>query len=103
FINAYLIAVTAFAKAGMNSTARQAAEILGVEAEHRALARFAQNKLPDNLGFEVYKIKKIGGIIGALEAAGVGFGKQGKGPGAFYTYKKPSSSVLGTLSSNTPA
>jgi hypothetical protein len=103
FINAYLIAITAFAKAGMDSSARYAGEILGVEAEHRALARFAQGKLPDNLGFEVYKIKKIGGIIGALEAAGIGFGKQGKGPGAFYTYKTPSSSILGTVSSNTPA
>jgi Ferritin-like domain len=103
FINAYLIAVTAFAKAGMDSTARYAAEILGVEAEHRALARFAQGKLPDNLGFEVYKITTIGGIVGALEAAGVGFGTQGQGPGAFYTYKKPSSSVLETLSSNRPA
>jgi hypothetical protein len=103
FINAYLIAVTAFAKAGMDSTARQAAEILGVEAEHRALARFAQNKLPDNLGFEIYKITTIDGIVGALEAAGVGFGKQGNGPGAFYTYKTPSSSVLETLSSNATA
>jgi hypothetical protein len=103
FINAYLIAITAFAKAGMDSSARYAGEILGVEAEHRALARFAQGKLPDNVGFEVYKIKTIGGIVGALEAAGIGFGKRGKGPGAFYTYKKPSSSVLGTLSSNTPA
>jgi hypothetical protein len=103
FINAYLIAITAFAKAGMNSTARYAGEILGVEAEHRALARFAQGKLPDNVGFEVYKASTIGGIVAALEAAGIGFGKQGKGPGAFYTYRTPSSSVLGTISSNTPA
>src|SRR6201988_333632 len=72
FINAYLIAITAFAKAGMDSSARYAGEILGVEAEHRALARFAQGKLPDNVGFEVYKVKTIHGIVGALEAAGVG-------------------------------
>jgi hypothetical protein len=102
FINAYLIAITAFAKAGMDSNARYAGEILGVEAEHRALARSAQGKLPDNVGFEPYKIKTIGGIVAALEAAGIGFGKRGKGPGAFYTYKTPSPSVLGPVSSNTP-
>lgn len=34
FINAYLIAITAFAKAGKDSLARYAGEILGTEAEH---------------------------------------------------------------------
>jgi hypothetical protein len=87
----------------VDSSARYAGEILGVEAEHRALARHAQGKLPDNVGFEVYKIKTIGGIVGALEAAGIGFGKRGKGPGAFYTYKPPSPSVVERLSSNRPA
>ncbi len=100
FVNAYLIAITAFAKAGKDSLARYAGEILGTEAEHRALARFAQGKLPNNVGFEAYKIHSINGIVGALESAGVGFGKKGKGPGAFYSYKTPPSSALTSLSSN---
>ena len=103
FVNAYLIAITAFAKAGKTSYARYAGEILGTEAEHRALARFAQNKLPNNLGFELYKIRTIGGIVKALETAGVGFGKQGKAPGAFYEFKTPPASALVPVENNRPA
>lgn len=100
FVNAYLIAITAFARAGKDSLARYAGEILGTEAEHRALARFAQGKLPNNVGFELYKTHTIGGIVAALEKAGVGFGKKGKGPGAFYHYKTPPASALAHLESN---
>lgn len=103
FVNAYLIGVTAFAKAGKNRLARYAGEILGTEAEHRALARFAQGKLPNNVGFEVYKTHTIGGIVKALEAAGVGFGTQGQAPGAFYRFQPPPASAITTLDSNTPA
>jgi hypothetical protein len=100
FVNAYLIAITAFAKAGKDSLARYAGEILGTEAEHRALARFAQGKLPNNVGFEVYKTHTIGGIVKALEKAGVGFGKKGKGPGAFYHFHAPPATALVHLESN---
>ena len=103
FVNAYLIGVTTFAKAGKTSLARYAAEILGVEAEHRTLARFAQGKLPNNVGFEEYKIHAIGGIVGALEHAGVGFGKKGKGPGAFYEFHAPPAHTRANLESNHPA
>ncbi|MGH2914533.1 MAG: ferritin-like domain-containing protein [Solirubrobacteraceae bacterium] len=103
FVNAYLIAVTAFAKAGKNSLARYAGEILGVESEHRTLARFAQGKLPNNLAFESYAIHSIGGIVKSLEKAGVGFGQKGKGPGAFYHFAKPPHSALVRLEHNKPA
>jgi hypothetical protein len=103
FVNAYLIAITAFAKSGKASLARYAGEILGTEAEHRALARFAQGKLPNNVGFEVYKSHEIGGIVKALEKAGVGFGKRGKGPGAFYEFHKPPAHSVTHLASNHPA
>jgi hypothetical protein len=102
FINAYLIAITAFAKGGQASLARYAGEILGTEAEHRALARFAQGKLPNNVGFEEYKIHTIGGIVKALEKAGIGFGARGKKPGAFYDFRKPPKSALVHLASNSP-
>lgn len=99
FVNAYLIAVTEFSKAGKDSLARYAGEILGTEAEHRALARFAQGKLPNNVGFEAYDIHAIGGIVAALEKAGVGFGKEGAAPGAFYTFATPPSSAVTPLES----
>lgn len=102
FVNAYLIAITSFARGGKADLARYAGEILGTEAEHRALARLAQGKLPNNLGFEEYNIHTIGGIVRALEQAGIGFGKEGKGPGAFYEFKVPPASALERLESNRP-
>ena len=102
FVNAYLIAITAFAKAKQDKLARYAGEILGTEAEHRALARFALGKLPNNVGFEVYKIHSIGGIVKALEDAGIGFGKKGKTPGRFYEFKMPPKSTLVPLKNNHP-
>lgn len=103
FVNAYLIAITAFAKAGKTSLARYAGEILGTEAEHRALARFAQGKLPNDVGFESYRIHSIGGIVAALEHAGVGFGKRGKGAGAFYDFKRPPARAVTHILNNRPA
>jgi len=103
FVNAYLIAITAFARAGKASLARYAGEILGTEAEHRALARFAQGKLPNNVGFERYDIHTIGGIVAALEKAGIGFGTKGKGHGRFYSFRTPPHSALVHLESNHPA
>lgn len=103
FVNAYLIAVTAFAKDGKQTLARYAGEILGVEAEHRTLARFAQGKLPNDVGFESFQIHTIGGIVAALEHAGVGFGTQGATPGAFYTFSPPPASAVTQIENNSPA
>jgi hypothetical protein len=103
FVNAYLIGITAFARAGKDTLARYAGEILGTEAEHRALARFALGKLPNNLGFERYDIHTIGGIVAALEKAGIGFGKKGKEPGRFYSFRIPPRSALVHIENNHPA
>jgi hypothetical protein len=97
FINAYLIAITAFAKGKKDSLARYAGEILGVEAEHRALARYANNvvhghaalthaNVPNNKGFETYTLKSTNDVVAALEKAGFGFGKQGATPGQFVDF-----------------
>jgi hypothetical protein len=91
FINAYLIGITAGTTAKLKpSIIRYMAEILGVEAEHRALARYARSQVetekvqvPNNKGFETYTITSMGGIVSALEGAGFGFGKQGASPGQF--------------------
>jgi len=96
FIDAYLIGITTFAKAKQDKLARYAGEILGVEAEHRALARYAQSvvdgkalsraTVPNDKGFETYTIKSMSGIVATLEKAGFGFGKQGATPGQFVDY-----------------
>lgn len=102
FVDAYLIATTTFAKAGKADLARYAAEIGGVEAQHLALVRFAQQKLPDDRAFQSYAIKNIGGVVAALEKAGVGFGKPGAKPGKFYHFKTPPHSALTTITNNAP-
>lgn len=86
FINAYLIGITVFAQAGNPTVARYAGEILGVEAEHRTLARFLQGKLPNNLAFEGYRYHRIDDVVKALEDAGVGIGKPTKKGGPVYHY-----------------
>jgi len=96
FINAYLTGITVFAKAKQDKLARYAGEILGVEAEHRALARYAQSvvdgkklskaTVPNNKGFETYTVKSMSAVVGELEKAGFGFGKQGASPGQFVDF-----------------
>lgn len=90
FVNLYLIGVTAFAQAGNGQFARFSAEIAGVESEHRALAETLIGATPpNNVGFEAFSIQEPQGIETALEGAGVGFGKQGSAPGAFYSLPHP--------------
>jgi len=103
FVNAYLIAITAFAKAGKADLARYASEISSVEAQHLALARFADNKLPNDVGFTDYSITSIDGIVAALEKAGVGFGKQGSAPGKFVTFAPPPADTVTHVGHTTPA
>jgi hypothetical protein len=108
FINAYLIGVTAFARAGKltgSRFARYAAEFMGAEAVHRALAlqslgkpgndrvfmRFGGREeapgLPTTGSDGVYDIRQC---VTQLEAAGFGFGKEGSKPGTFYEYDEVS-------------
>ena len=107
FINAYLLGVTVFARPGNASPrlSRYSAEIMGVEAVHRALAlqslgrlgndrvymRFAGREETPNLpttgtnGF--YKITEA---VTQLQGAGFGFGAEGSKPGQFYEYDEVS-------------
>ena len=88
----YLTGVTAFAKRGDERAARWLAEACGVEAEHRAIARFAQTALGGrqqisiNRSFEPWSIQTVAGMIRALEDAGIGFGERGAAPGRFYDF-----------------
>jgi hypothetical protein len=104
FINAYLLAGTVFARAGGSrgsKFARYAAEFMGVEAVHRALALQSLGRLGNDRGFMRFGQKepltflpsagqagfyKIGDAVTQLESAGFGFGKVGATPGAFFDY-----------------
>ncbi|HZT53742.1 MAG TPA: ferritin-like domain-containing protein [Gaiellaceae bacterium] len=102
FVNAYLIGVTVFANAGSADLARYAGEIAVVEAEHRALARQLQGKLPDNLAFERYTVGTLDAVVGELTATGIGFEERGSQPGAFYGYQGPSPSTVVPLDNDAP-
>lgn len=88
----YLTAVTAFAQRGRERPARWLAEAAAVESEHRAIARFAQGalggeeKVAIDRSFAPWSIRTVAGMIDALEAAGIGFGRQGATPGKFYEF-----------------
>ena len=72
--------------------ARLCSEALGTEAEHRVLARFAASQLgaptapPNNVGFEPFPYQSTAAVIQALTALGIGYGRPGSAPGAFYDY-----------------
>jgi hypothetical protein len=102
-ISLYLIGVTAYTRARMEEGARMCAEALGTEAVHRALVRFAQAQLgkdvgvPNDVGFENFDWQTVASAREALEAFGVGYGKQGGGVGRHYEYPgDPVASGVGT-------
>jgi hypothetical protein len=104
FINAYLLATTVFARQGdlMGSKfARYTAEIMGVEAVHRALALQSLGKLGNDRAYMKFRqpeqtpglpttgqpgFSRILDAVTVLESAGFGFGKPGSAPGTAYEY-----------------
>jgi hypothetical protein len=103
FINAYLIGTTAFARAGKPELARYAAEFMGVEAVHRALALQSLGVLGNARAFMKYTqreqnpndpffgkpgFQNVSTAVSYLKRAGFGFGEQGKTPGAFYQFNE---------------
>ena len=105
FCNAYLIGVAAFGYAALGLQATVAAEFMGVEAVHRALARQSLGKLGNDRvfiksdrvetapgapnrgqpGFE-----NIFGAVEQLQGAGFGFGAKGATPGRYFEFDKVS-------------
>lgn len=99
FINAYLIGTTSFGNAGNGRLARIAAEFMGTEAVHRALAlqslgvlgndrafmRYSQGE--ENRRFAEFNVpgfRRILSAVTVLESAGFGFGKAGSKPGRMF-------------------
>jgi Ferritin-like domain len=103
FVNAYLIATETFGNAGNGALAVTAAEFMGVEAVHRALARQSLGQLGNDRVFcKYYQREEAGGApnrgqlgfknildaVSQLEAAGFGFGAEGASPGRFYNFEE---------------
>ncbi|MEX2196313.1 MAG: hypothetical protein WD844_13590 [Thermoleophilaceae bacterium] len=105
FINAYLIGTTTFANDGNGRLARIAAEFMGAEAVHRALALQSLGVLGNDRAFMKYSqpeenrtdpffpkagFRRITTAVDYLKMAGFGFGEEGKTPGAFYEFDEVS-------------
>jgi hypothetical protein len=103
FVNTYLLGVTIAASARQSTLARYAAELCGVEAEHRVLGQsLAGAGPPNNLGFEVFGLSTVSAITGALMSAGFGLGRQGSAAGRFYDLPKSPMAPPVPISGNTP-
>jgi len=88
---------------GPSTLARHAAELGGVEAEHRVLGQsLAGASPPNNLGFEVFELSTVSAIERALMSAGFGLGRQGSAAGRFYDFPKPPMPPPISISGNTP-
>jgi hypothetical protein len=91
-LQGYLTGVTAFAQRGHERPARWLAEGCAIESEHRAVARLAQTLLGGrqqisiDRSFAPWEIRTAAGMIAALESAGIGFGRRGAAPGAFFDF-----------------
>jgi Ferritin-like domain len=89
FVNAYQIGVTAFGDAGKGTYARYAAEIMGIESVHRALALQSLGKPGNDQAFasgSTSYFTDITKAVSLLQGAGFGFGAKGKHPGKFYEF-----------------
>lgn len=102
-VSLYLVGINAFSRRSNAFHLRLCAEALGTEAEHRTLARFAASTLgaptspPNNLGFEAFPYKTTAQVQKALTGLGIGYGKKGATPGAFYEYPgNPLANGVGT-------
>jgi hypothetical protein len=89
FVNAYQIGITVFGNAGKGTYARYAAEFMGVESVHRALALQSLGKPGNDQAFSsgsTAYFTDISKAVALLQGAGFGFGAKGKGPGRFYEF-----------------
>jgi hypothetical protein len=109
FINAYLVGITVFGNAKQGNSARYAAEILGTEAEHRVLARYAQNAIGPNTGhvandrgFEVYRFTTMAEIVAQLKGVGLGFGTAPTGAGMTYPALTAKPATFSAIYGNKP-
>ena len=95
--------MTLAAAAGQPKLARYAAQLAGVESEHRVLGQsLAGASPPNDLGFAVFEFSTVGDIGAAAEKAGFGFGKQGTAAGRFYDFPQSPAPPPVAINGNTP-
>lgn len=72
FIAAYLAAISEFAQYGQPALSQLAGQIMGVEAEHRALGRSISPNLPfaNNFAFEPALVESVGDAVDYLASNG---------------------------------
>ncbi len=80
FVAAYLAATRIFSEAGETPFAVTAAQIAGVEAEHRALVRQIAGLLPNNLGYAQYTLNNVSDAVPVLQPFLDGSGEGFVGP-----------------------
>jgi hypothetical protein len=110
-LSMYLIGVTEMTRRRDAFKARLCAEAMATESEHRVLARYAQDLLgsnvgvPNNISFAPFNLQSVAAVKAALEALGIGYGRQGATPGKFYAYPgDPVANGVGTAQTvTTPA
>ena len=108
FVNAYLIGTKRFAELHKSDYAVIAAEFMGVEAVHRALARQSLGKLGNDRVFMKYEqpeeapdapnkgqpgFERIADAAAQLQAAGFGFGVEGAHAGRVLRLRRPVSAT----------
>jgi Ferritin-like domain len=121
FVNAYLVATKAFGEQGEGELALVAAEFMGVEAVHRALARQSLGLLGNDRVFMKFDQREtapgapnrgqrgfdhISHAVDQLLAAGFNFGAQGAKPGRFFDFDRvrertPNDRGLNTFTADT--
>jgi hypothetical protein len=110
-LSMYLVGLTDATHRSDEFRARLCAEAMATESEHRVLARFAQGALgatigvPNNISFAPFTYQTMVEVMTALEALGIGYGRQGATPGKFYDYPgDPIANGVGTVQDvRTPA
>jgi hypothetical protein len=110
-LSMYLVGLTDATRKSDEFRARLCAEAMATESEHRVLARFAQGALgapigvPNNISFAPFTYQTMSDVMKALEALGIGYGRQGATPGKFYDYPgDPIANGVGTVEDvRTPA
>lgn len=91
-LSMYLIGVTSYTRVRDAFGSRLMSEAMATESEHRVLARFAKSALggpqgvPNNISFAPYNLRTLARVQTAAERLGIGYGKRGAAPGAFYEY-----------------
>lgn len=101
FINAYLIAVRSFGSRGDGRVATFAAQTMGAEAMHRALALQSLGQLGNDRVFMKINFRNINDAPKKLLAKGFGFGQPGSAPGAFFNFDEVKKRVPNVSGVNT--